>query len=98
MRNPRDDGRDDTVSEQMETRQLVLARSEEPRQHLKILVEKREAWFSEPRNLEFAAHHLEHPVAIKHQPDRIDPTYLLGIPPYPQPTRTPPCLAHSPIP
>jgi hypothetical protein len=98
VRDPRDDGRDDTVSEQMETRQLVLARSEEPRQHLKVLVEKREAWFSEPRNLEFAAHHLEHPVDIKHQPDRIDPSYLIGIAPYRKASRNEACLADSPMP
>jgi len=98
MRDPRDGGRDDTVSEQMETRQLVLARSEEPRQHLKVFVEKREAWFSEPRNLEFAAHHLEHPVDIKHQPDRIDPNYLIGIAPYRQASRNEACLADSPMP
>jgi hypothetical protein len=82
MRKPRDDGRDDTVSKQMETRHLILARSEEPRQHLKTLIEKREAWFSKLRNLEFAAHHLEDPVDIKYQPDRIDPNYLIGIAPY----------------
>jgi len=98
MRDPRDDGRDDSVSEQMETRQLVLARSEEPRQHLKVLVEKREAWFSEPRNLEFAAHHLENPVDIKYQPDRLDAGYLIGIAPYRQASRNEACLADSPMP
>jgi hypothetical protein len=98
VRDPRNDGRNDTVSEQMETRQLVLARSEEPRQHLKVLVEEREAWFSEPRNLEFAAHHLEHPVDIKHQPDRIDPNNLIGIAPYWQASRNEARLADSPMP
>src|SRR5260370_36863868 len=97
MRDPRDDGRDDTVSEQMETRQLVLARSEEPRQHLKVLGEKREAWFSEPRNLEFAAHHLEHPIDIKNQPDRIDPNYLIVIAPHRQACRNETVLADLPV-
>jgi len=82
MIEPRNDGRDDTVSEQRETGHLILARGEEPRQYLKALIKKREAWFSELRNLEFAAHHLEDPLHIKHQPDRIDPNYLIGIAPY----------------
>jgi hypothetical protein len=66
MREPRNDGRDDTVSEQMEARHVILARSEKPRQYLKVLVEECEVWFSEPRNLEFAVHHLEDSVDIKH--------------------------------
>jgi hypothetical protein len=98
LRDPRNDGRNDTVSEQMETRQVILARGEEPRQHLKVLVEKREAWFSEPRNLEFAAHHLEDPVDIKHQPDGIDSSYLIGIAPYRQASGNEACLADSPMP
>src|SRR5438132_6478744 len=98
MRDPRDDGRDDTVSEQMETGQLVLARGEEPRQHLKVLVEKREAWLSEPRNLESVAHHLEHPVDIKHQPDCIHPGYLIGIAPHRHARRNKACLADPPMP
>jgi hypothetical protein len=98
MRDPRNDSRNDTVSEQVETRQVILARGEEPRQHLKVLVEEREAWFSEPRNLEFAAHHLEHPVDIKHQPDRIDPNNLIGIAPYWQASRNEARLADSPMP
>jgi hypothetical protein len=81
LRDPRNDGRDYTVSEQMKTRHVILARSEEPCQSLKVLVEKREARFREPCNLEFAAHHLEEPVDNKHQPDRIDPSDLIGIAP-----------------
>src|SRR5260370_39509337 len=98
MRDPRDDGRDDTVSEQMETRQLVLARSVEPRQHLKVLVEKREAWISEPRNLEFASHHLEHPVDVKDQSDPTNPNYLTAIAPYPQASTNEARVPHSPTP
>ncbi len=82
MGDTRNDGRDDTVSEQMETWHVILARCEEPCQYLKVFVEKREARFSEPRNLEFAAHHLEDPVGIKNQPNGIDPSYLIGIAPY----------------
>jgi hypothetical protein len=94
----RNDGRDDAVSEQVETRQLVLARSEEPRQDLKVLVEKRKARFGEPRNLAFAAHHLEDPLDIKHQPDRVDSSDLIGIAPYRQASGNQACVAVSPMP
>jgi hypothetical protein len=81
----------------METRHVILAQSEEPRQNLEVLVEKREAGFSEPRNLEFAAHHLKDPVDIKHQPDRIDSSYLIGIAPYRQASGDEACVAISPM-
>jgi len=68
-RNPRNDGRDDTVSEQKKAGHVVLAQSKEPSQDLKVLVEKCEAGFGETDSLEFAAHHLQHPVDIKHQAD-----------------------------
>src|SRR2546426_11365303 len=96
-REPRDYGGDDTVSEQMETRHVVLARDEEPCQCLKFLVKEREARFSELRNRELAPHHFEHSVDIKHQPDRVDSSYLIGIAPYWYSSGNKACVAISPM-
>jgi hypothetical protein len=82
----------------METRHFVLARSEKTRQHLKLLVKKRQSWFGEPRNREFASHDLEDSVDIEHQSNRIDPGDLIGVTPYRQPGRDKACMAVMPVP
>ena len=82
----------------METRHFVLARSEKTRQHLKILVKKRQPRFGEARNREFAIHDLEDAVDIEHQPNRIDPDDLIGVTPDRQPSRNKACMAVMPVP